>query len=48
MMPAPQTIPLVDLDQQHAPLRDEIDQAISACIEKNQFIGGSAVKQFAE
>ena len=42
------TIPLVDLELQHGPLRHEINQAIQTCLDGNAFIGGQEPQRFAE
>jgi dTDP-4-amino-4,6-dideoxygalactose transaminase len=42
------TIPLLDLEPQHAPLRDEILRAVSRVIERNAFILGEEVRSLEE
>lgn len=39
-------IPLIDLKAQHESIKDEIDKAIASVIDKSQFIGGDALKEF--
>ena len=41
-----QKIPFLDLPAQHAPLRAELDAAIQKVIDKCDFIGGNAVREF--
>ncbi|MGM0558242.1 MAG: DegT/DnrJ/EryC1/StrS family aminotransferase, partial [Myxococcota bacterium] len=42
------SIPFIDLNALHAPIRDEIDAAISAVIDSGQFIKGPWVRTFEE
>lgn len=42
------TVPFLNLDLHHAPLRDEIDTAIREVIDSNAFAGGPFVTQFEE
>lgn len=39
-------IPYVDLKAQYLSIKDEIDAAISGCIDSTSFIGGEAIKSF--
>ncbi len=43
-----QKIPFLDLPGQHEPLRAELDAAISKVVDKCDFIGGSAVREFEQ
>jgi dTDP-4-amino-4,6-dideoxygalactose transaminase len=42
------SIPFVDLKAQYRSIKDEIDQAIAAVIERTAFIGGPSVAEFEE
>jgi dTDP-4-amino-4,6-dideoxygalactose transaminase len=42
------SIPFIDLNALHAPIRDEIDAAISAVLDSGQFIRGPWVERFEE
>src|SRR3954470_23345697 len=39
-------VPFVDLHAQHAPLRDALERAIGAVVERGDFVMGAAVEQF--
>ncbi|HEY9837012.1 MAG TPA: DegT/DnrJ/EryC1/StrS family aminotransferase [Vampirovibrionales bacterium] len=46
MKPTPETVPFVDLTQQHQPIQSEIQQAIQSVIERGDFVLGQALGDF--